>query len=108
MEKNNHMPQTDSSELVDAANQAIDSFLCLGTISTGLLTFIGFSYNRKIWKRYPGWIRTLRSKIPTIAVVKETLSQIFPIYLQLNPYVYPLCIINERRRLVDFLYDDSV
>lgn len=107
-EKNNHMPQTDSPELVDAANRAIDSFLCLGTISTGILTIIAFSHNREIWKRYPGWIRTLRSKIPTIAVVKETLAQIFHIYLQLNPHAYPFCIVNERQRLVDFLYDDAV
>ena len=92
-------------KIVDTRN-AIESYVCLCTIATGILSIIAFSHNREIWKRYPGWIRTIRSTIPTIAIIKETLAQDIPVFLELYPHV-PFCsIINARRRPVDFLFDD--
>jgi len=90
---------------IENTRRATRSFVCLATIATGILTIIAFSYNRDIWKRYPGWVRTLRSNIPTIAVVKETLAQDFHICL---PCVdLPLFnIIRPLRRSVDFLFQD--
>jgi len=60
-----------------ATQKAIESHVCLSTIATGLLTVIAFSHNRHIFQRYPGWLRTLRSDIPSAAVVKETLLNEF-------------------------------
>ena len=90
---------------IENTRRATRSFVCLATIATGILTIIAFSYNRDIWKRYPGWVRTLRSNIPTIAVVKKTLAQDFHICL---PCVdLPLFnIIRPLRRSVDFLFQD--
>ena len=76
--------------------------------SDGILTIIAFTHNRQIWGRYPGWIKTRRSTIPSLAVTKETLAQDFPAFLQKYSHL-PLCfIINARLRSVDFLFEDVV
>ena len=91
---------------INEARRAAASFVCLSTIATGILTIIAFSHSGDIWKRYPGWIRTLRSTIPSIAIIRETIAQDFHAYLQLHPHV-PICsIIKSKLRKVDFLYDD--
>ena len=90
---------------IDNARKASQTFVCLTTIATGILTIIAFSYNCDIWKRYPGWVRTLRSTIPTVSIVKETLAQDFHGFL---PY-YDLPLFNiilPLRRIVEFLYQD--
>jgi hypothetical protein len=104
--KNNHTPQTEHPQLVEAAKRATDSFVCLGTIATGILTIIAFSHNRQIWSRYPGWIRTRRSVIPTLSVAKETLAQDFPAFMRAYPHLCISSIISERLRADDFLYND--
>jgi len=87
------------------ARKASQTFVCLATIATGILTIIAFSHNRDIWKRYPGWVRTLRSSIPTVSIVKETLAQDFHGFLPI--YDLPLFnIILPLRRIVEFLYQD--
>lgn len=91
---------------IDSAKQATESFVCLGTIATGILSIIAFSQSSDIWKRYPGWIRTLRSTVPTIAIVRMTLAQDFPDFLRLRPHMSLCSIINFRRRSIDFLYED--
>ena len=90
---------------IEKAKQATDSFVCLCTIATGILTIIAFSYNRKIWQQYPGWLRTVRGSIPSIAVIKETLAQGLPIFIKRRPDL-PMCsIISDRQREDKFLYD---
>jgi hypothetical protein len=96
----------ESKVLIKDAERAIESFVCLCTIATGILTIIAFTHNREIWNRYPGWIKTLRSVIPSIAVVKETIAQDLPLFLEFYPDV-PICsIINHKRREVKFLFED--
>ena len=90
---------------IENTRRATQSFVCLATIATGILTIIAFSHNLDIWRRFPGWVRTLRSNIPTIAVVKETLAQDFHIYLPcVNLPLFNL--IRPLQRSVDFLYQD--
>jgi len=96
----------ESQERIASAKRAIDSYVCLTTIATGILTIIAFTHNREIWKRYPGWIRTLRGAIPSIAIVKETIAQVFPDFLRLCPNLAMCSIINSRLRKDEFLYDD--
>lgn len=88
------------------ARRAIESFVCLGNIATGILSIIAFSHNREIWNCYPGWIKTLRSDIPTVLVVKEALAAHLSLILQRFPFL-PLCsIIRYRMRVAEFLYQD--
>ena len=106
--KNDQTPQVPQPERVYAAKRAIDSFICVGTIAAGIATIIAFSHNRQIWNRYPGWIRTLRSSIPSIAIVKETLAHDFPNLLRVCPELYICSAVNERLRAHDFLFDQAV
>jgi len=88
------------------AKHAVESFVCLCTIAAGILSIIAFTHNREIWSRYSGWIRTLRSTIPTIATVKVVLAQDFQAFLKLFPHL-PLCSsICSKQREVEFFYCD--
>jgi hypothetical protein len=60
--------------MVNEAKKAISTFVCLGTIATGILTIIAFKHNCEIWKLYPGWIRTLRVSIPGVTVTREAFA----------------------------------
>jgi hypothetical protein len=92
-------------ERIEKTRNATESFVCLCTISTGILSIIAFSHSSEIWKRYPGWIKTLRSTIPTIATVRTTLAQDLLDFIERYPHV-PVCsIIKRRQRKVDFLYE---
>jgi len=64
------------------AKTATEAFVCLSTIAAGILTIIAFSHSREIWSRYPGWIRTQRSCIPSISIARETLVHDFPFVLK--------------------------
>jgi len=66
---------------VDLASQAIESFVCLGTVATGILTLIAFCHNREIWQRYAGWLRTRRLSVPTAATVKSVFVSDFYVIL---------------------------
>ena len=104
--KNNQPQDPNPPAKVEDAKRAIDAYLCISTISAGILTIIAFSHNRQIWGRFPGWIKTRRSSIPSISITKETLVQDFPAFLQKYPLL-PLCfIIDARLRSSDFLYED--
>jgi len=93
-------------ERIEGARHATESFVCLCTIATGILSIIAFSHSSQIWKRYPGWIKTLRSVIPTIATVRVTLAQDLLAFVERFHHV-PFCsIIKSRQRPVDFLYED--
>jgi len=95
-----------SEERVENAKNAIESFICLGTIATGILAIVAFTHNREIWKRYPGWLRTRRSTLPSIAVTKETLAHEFPAFLRFSPLL-PMCaVVNSKLRKNEFLYED--
>ena len=104
--KNSQPQDPNPPAKVEDAKRAIDAYLCLSTISAGILTIIAFTHNRQIWGRFPGWIRTRRASIPTMAITKETLAQDFPAFLRQYPHL-PLCyIIDARLRSSDFLYED--
>jgi len=96
--------EEDLQARIESAKKATESFVCLATIATGIMTVIAFTHSGEIWSRYPGWIRTLRTTIPTISIVKETLYQDFHELLPhckglpLSKIVFPL------RRIVKFLY----
>jgi hypothetical protein len=84
--------------------KAAQSFVCLSTITAGILTIIAFSHNTTIWNRYPGWIRTLRSTIPSIAIVKETLEHDFNALFDRKSALSILKFIIPLRRINDFLF----
>lgn len=91
---------------ITETRQATASFVCLCTIATGILSIIAFTHSRDIWTRYSGWIRTLRSTIPTVATVKLVLLQDFHAFLKFYPHI-PMCsIVNSKLRLIEFIFHD--
>lgn len=106
--KNDSAPPSEHPERVEAAKRATDSFVCLGTIATGIATIIAFSHNRQIWNRYPGWIRTRRSVVPSLVLTKEAIAYDFPAFLRIFPHLCISSIISERIRSDEFLYVDAV
>ena len=95
-----------SQHRIEDTRRASQTFVCLATIATGILTIIAFTHNRQIWSRYPGWVRTLRSNIPTVAVVKETLAQDFHGYIEYFSVPPTFAFIRSLRRCNEFLFYD--
>lgn len=72
--KNDEQPETEKNEKKENVRKATSSFVALSTIATGIMMILAFSHGKDICQRYPGWMRTIRSSIPTVAVVRETLA----------------------------------
>ena len=106
MKKTDEPTDKKLKEQVENARQAIESFVCLNMIATGILTLIAFTHSREIWERYSGWIQTLRSNIPTIATVKTTLLRDFHAILPQICHLPSFAFIKPLVRCVDFLYQD--
>jgi hypothetical protein len=75
----------DALSKVAKTKKAVSSFVCLSTIAAGILTIIAFKHDCEIWKRYPGWVRTLRTRVPTAAIVRETIAGDFHALLHRYP-----------------------
>jgi hypothetical protein len=93
-----------SQEKIKKAVQATEVFVCLNVIAVGILTIIAFRHSREIWNRYPGYIKTVRSPIPTVATTKSTLSQDFCAFLPMLKGLTAFRFIPKLQRVVDFLY----
>jgi len=93
-----------SQDKVKKAIQATEVYVCLNLVATGILTIIAFRHSREIWNRYPGYIKTVRCPIPTVATTKSTLSQDFCAFLPMLKGFTAFRFIPKLQRLVDFLY----
>ena len=82
------------------------SFACLGTIAMGILTILSFSCASEVWGRYQGWLRTLRSNIPSVAVVKSVLACVFPNILSDSGRFMGFNFIKSWLRNDKFIYQD--
>jgi len=95
-----------ANEKVDAALRASQSFVCLSTIAAGLLTLIAFSHNAEIWRYYSGWLKTVRSSIPSIAIVKSSLALAFHHFLPALSHFKAFAFIKPLLRNSHFLFRD--
>jgi hypothetical protein len=91
-------------EKVNKTKQAIHSWVCLNIIATGILSIIGFSYNRVIWNHYPGFIKTVRSRIPSVATTKLAFSHLFSDLLPALGSLKAFAFVPILQRAVDFFY----
>jgi len=82
--------------------QAILAWVCLSIIATGILSIIGFSYNRLIWHHFPGFIRTRTSRIPSVATTKFAFSHIFSHLLPSLDSFVAFAFIPNLQRTLDF------
>lgn len=89
-------------EKINKTKQAIQVWVCLSIIATGILTIIGFTYNRDIWKHYPGYIKTVSSRIPSVATTKLAFSQLFFTLLPTLGSLKAFAFIPQLQRVLDF------
>ena len=105
-QKNNDKPDDLDNKNVVLAKKATEAFVCVATIASGILSALAFSHSNEIWKRYPGWLRTIRSNIPTIATVKDTLAQDFHSVLKHHStYLVGFNFLGQWIRKEDFVYE---
>jgi hypothetical protein len=88
----------------DAAARAAQSFVCLSTIATGILSLIAFNHNSQIWSLYDGWLKTIRNIIPSLAVVKSALASYFHDFFPEFSHFGVFRFIKPLRRISDFLF----
>ena len=91
---------------VNEAKKAISTFVCLSTIATGILTIIAFKHNCEIWKRYPGWIRTLRISIPGVTITREAFATGFHASLRHFSHLPSSKAVLTLLRSTEYLYSD--
>ena len=90
--------------LISRTRQAIEMHVCLTCIASGILTILAFTHNRKIWASFSGWLRTVRTIIPSTATTRQTLRQEF-FYSLPNLQNLPTfsCVLSKQRSM-DHLY----
>jgi hypothetical protein len=93
------------AQRVARTRKATDSFVCISTIATGILTLIAFDHSQEIWKRYSGWLRTRRSTIPTTSTVKSVIAQDFHACLKRFSLLPSFAFVESLLRHADFLYE---
>jgi hypothetical protein len=64
-----------SQKLIKETMDAIEGFVNMGCIATGILQILSMNYHQTIWKKYLGWMRTIRSTIPSEEVVKSVVQE---------------------------------
>ena len=68
---------TRSEKLIAQTTCAIEGFVNLGCIATGILQIIALNFHQTIWETYRGWLRTITSAIPTEETVRSVIQEEF-------------------------------
>ena len=97
-------PDPKKQEKIEKAKQATEVFVCLNIIATGILSIIAFAFSLQIWDRYPGFLKTIRNAIPSVATTKLTISQDFHAFLPDLKHLKAFSFIPKLLRIIDFLY----
>ncbi|KKM12597.1 hypothetical protein SY88_02810 [Clostridiales bacterium PH28_bin88] len=66
-----------SQRLIALAINAIEGFVHLGCIATGILQILALNNDRMIWKKYRGWLRTYSSEVPSEETVRSVIQENF-------------------------------
>jgi hypothetical protein len=64
-----------SEDLIKQAANAIEGFVNFGFIATGILQILALNFDRSIWKKYSGWMRTYTSAIPSEEMVRSVIQE---------------------------------
>ena len=63
-----------SQRLICQATNAIEAFMNFGCIATGILQILSLNFHGTVWEKYRGWLRTVRSTIPSEEVVRSVVQ----------------------------------
>ncbi|HID03465.1 MAG TPA: hypothetical protein EYP18_09705 [Desulfobacterales bacterium] len=64
-----------SQRLIRQTANAIEAFMNLGCIATGILQIVSLNFHQTIWGKYLGWLRTVTSTIPSEEVVRSVIQE---------------------------------
>mgnify|MGYP006289591049 CR=1 FL=1 len=64
-----------SIKLIKQTTNAIEAFVNFGCIATGLLQVLSMKFSESIWKKYPGWLRSITSTIPSEETVRSVIQE---------------------------------
>ena len=64
-----------SEKLIQQAANAIEGFVNFGFIATAILQIIAMNFDRPIWQKYSGWMRTYTSAIPSEEMVRSVIQK---------------------------------
>ncbi len=75
--KNDKLQKPSAQELNNVKNcwKAIEGFVMMGSISLGLLQFIGHKYQTSIWKHFDIFLRTRSRQLPSERTVKHVVGR---------------------------------
>ena len=64
-----------SERLIQLAANDIESFVNFGFIAAGILQILAMDFERRVWEKYSGWMRTFTSAIPSGQVVRSVIQE---------------------------------
>jgi hypothetical protein len=95
------------AKLVTQAKQAIEVYVCLHCVAQAILSGVALVHSQDIWGRFRGWLRTVRTKQPTIMVTKQVISQDFQVFSSNLARLPVFKAVLDVQRSEEFLYKMS-
>lgn len=93
----------DSRRLIRQAANAIEAFMNFGCIATGILQMLSVNFHETIWDKYRGWLRTVRSSIPSEEVVRSVIQHEYfhNFWVFKNSAIYRIIMSKSRKTSVN-------
>ncbi|MDO9535178.1 MAG: hypothetical protein Q7J85_07570 [Bacillota bacterium] len=88
--------------------EAIERFVNLGCIALGMLQILAIKHPRLVWKKYGGWLRTVRWDIPSVEVVLSVIRDEYFFNFDAFGKTELYRIIAEKKREEQYLYSKNV
>jgi len=88
--------------------EAIERFVSLGCIALGLLQILAEKYPCRIWKKYGGWLRTIRGGRPSVEVVLSVIRDEYFFNFDAFGKTELYRIIDENKRNELYYYAEDV
>nr|CBX28339.1 hypothetical protein N47_G36630 [uncultured Desulfobacterium sp.] len=85
--------------LISQTANAIEAFANFGCIATGILQIISLNFYQTIWSKYPGWLRTVTSTIPSEEIVKSVIQEEYYFNFRFfnNCAIYPIIMSKSKK-----------
>ena len=87
---------------------AIERFVSIGCVALGLLQILAVKHPRLVWKKYGGWLRTVRGDIPSVEVVLSVIRDEYFFNFGTFGKTKLYQIIAEKQREEQYLYAEDV
>jgi hypothetical protein len=90
---------------VEKTKKSIETYVCCQCLSYAILTGLGLTQSERIWGRFTGWLRIVRTSYPSIWVTRQVISEDFQRFLPKLKRLRVFGNIIESMRTDAFLYN---